>query len=187
MLRPITSPLLMSLLLTMSTAHSQTITESRDDARGVSFVSVQFSSEEISDLQTLGGLFSSTDRVTLGVSGLVFDETPGAGEFVLWLRHDGGKRWFVGPAAQPLTIRLDDSRLIQPIAQFQPAPARARAARSNLTERLEFVLSPQDFADILAAERATIVITTVLGTIEKELTSSEQSTLGRLSRRLSES
>lgn len=187
MAKSIASLALTGLLFTFaSAALSQAITESRDESRGVSFVSVQFSSDEISDLQTLGGLFAGTDRVTLGVSGLVFDERPGAGEFLLWLRHEGGKRWFVGPASQPLTIRLDDERLIQPSAQFQPTPAGTRSGRSGLTERLEFVLSPRDFGDILAANKVTVVITTVLGTIEKQLSAEELSTLGRLNRRLSD-
>lgn len=176
--------LAVSLCLFSSAVFPQAITESRDDARGVTFVSVQFSSDEISDLQTLGGLFSGTDRVTLGVSGLVFDESPTAGEFILWLRHDGGKRWFVGPAAQPLTIRLDDQRLIQPSAQFQPTVSGGE--RSSLTERLEFVLSPQDFEAVLDAGKVAVVITTVLGTIEKQLTAEELATLVRLSRRLSD-
>ena len=90
--------LLALTILSSPQAAAQAATEFRDPARGVTFYSKQVSVEKIQNLQTKGGLFGDTDQVAIGVSAFFFDESEFVDDFVLWMRHDGPRRWIAARA-----------------------------------------------------------------------------------------
>ena len=118
--------------------------------------------------------------MTLGISALVFDDRS-VDHFVIWLRHDGPRRWFTGSGAPPLTIQAGDM-------QFRPLPIhRARALATGgepLTEKLEFALSTNDLAAITNADQVNVELNTVLGTVNKQLEAGTLTTLRRFRERI---
>lgn len=122
-------------------------------------------------LQARGGRFSSSDVVTLGLSAFFFDESEAVDDYLIWMRHDGPRRWFVGSIERPVTIRFDDNVI-------QPAPLHrsALAGESNdtpLIEKLEFTLRPSDLESISTVQQVVIEVTTLLGTVAKTLSAEE--------------
>ncbi len=174
--------LIFLLALGSPRAESQATTEMRDSLRGVTFYSLQISTDSMTSLQTQGGLFAQSDLMTLGVSALVFDEGGSVEEYVLWLRHDGPRSWFTADLEQPLTLRIDDT-------SWQSAPLHTsrpsgRDASGPLVEKLEFVVAVDDFQSLLSADAVTVELATVLGTVEKALSESERLALRRFETRV---
>ena len=156
-------------LLLSNHAAAQAATEFRDPARGVTFYSKQVSVEKIQDLQTKGGLFGDTDEVAIGVSAFFFDESEFVDDFVLWMRHDGPRRWIAASTPLPLTINVDES-------QFEPLPIHQSLPTARVgpfIERMEFSISPEEFVEMLDAEYVSFELGTLLGTMVKELTADE--------------
>jgi len=161
-------------VLAATTVRAQS-TEVRDPVRGVTYYSTQISMDAKTELQERGGLFSESDLMTLGLSAFFFDESESVEEYVLWIRHDGPRRWFVGDIERPLQIRLDD-RTIDP-APFHRSRAADSGNASPLVEKLEFALHPEGIAAIAQAAEASIVVTTLLGSVVKQLGPAEQAAI----------
>ena len=158
-------------------SQAQAVTEMHDPLRGVTFYSVQISTDPTTALQTTGSLFGESDLMTLGLSAFFFDESGTIDEYVLWLRHDGPRSWFTSNLEFPLTLWLDGEK-------WQSAPLHvSRPAGSGesgpFIEKLEFVLETNDLKTLLAADSATIELVTAMGTVEKTLSASERSALRR--------
>ena len=75
--------LLVLMVLMPRQAESQVATEMRDPLRGVTFYSLQISTDPMTALQTRGGLFAQSDLMTLGLSAFFFDESDTVDEYVL--------------------------------------------------------------------------------------------------------
>lgn len=167
-----TMSLVCLLTLAPLRAESQAATEVRDSLRGITFYSLQISTDSMTSLQTQGSLFAQSDLMTLGFSALFFDESDTVEEYVLWLRHDGPRRWFTSDLEQPLTLRLDDVRWQSaPLHISRPA---GRDGSGPLVEKLEFVVTADEFQALLNADAVTIELVTVLGTVVKALSESER-------------
>ena len=151
-------PALMLIALLPVLALGQATMELRDPLRGVTLYTLQISTDPMTEVQVQGGLFADNDLMTLGISALVFDDSS-VSEYVLWLRHDGPRRWFAGAASPPLTIKAGDL-LIEPtpIHRSQRSVTKGR----GLVEKLEFRLSPGDLAEIVAASSVSVDLQTVL-------------------------
>ena len=156
---------------------AQAVTEVRDPLRGLTFYSAQISTDPITAVQTEGSRFSRTDQVTLGLSALFFDESDSVDEYVLWLRHDGPRRWFVGSDDTPLRINLDGSS-----TDYSPLHRSGTGETSGATpliEKLEFSISPEALREIIGADSVTIELQTLLGQVVKTLTLAEHGAISR--------
>lgn len=172
--RSLVAVLLAPALLFAGGGHAAT-TEVRDEVRGATFYSAEISSDQKTSLQTRGGRFSSSDVMTLGLSAFFFDESETVDDYVIWMRHDGPRRWFVGSIERPVVIRFDGN-VIQP----EPLHRSALADESNdtpLIEKLEFTLLPADLNAISSSQQVVIEVTTLLGTVTKTLSAEEISAI----------
>lgn len=158
-------------------AEAQASTEFRDALRGVTFYSVVVSTDAQVDLQVEGSRFANSDRMTLGLSALFFDESDDVDDYVLWLRHDGPRRWFTGPTEPPLRLIIDDkSTQLTPLHALRPGDA---GTAGQFVEKLEFSLGPAKFEELLGAESVTMELTTLLGLVEKRLNKNELEVIRR--------
>lgn len=151
-------------------ADAQAFTEFRDPLRGVTFYSVQISTDRMQDLQHEGSRFASNDEVTLGLSAFFFDESDVIDDYVLWLRHDGPRRWFTGSKMRPLDIVVDGDI-------SSPAPLHTLRSDAEevgpFIEKLEFTLHPLELEKLLSAEDISLELHTLLGSLEKTLNDDE--------------
>jgi hypothetical protein len=151
-------------------AGAQAFTEFRDPLRGVTFYSVQISTDPMQELQHEGSSFASNDEMTLGLSAFFFDESDVVDDYVLWLRHDGPRRWFTGSKMHPLDVVIDGNI-------SSPAPLhtlRSDAAEVGpFIEKLEFTLHPLELEKLISAESVALELHTLLGSLEKRLDEDE--------------
>ena len=157
-------------------AEAQAFTEFRDPLRGVTFYSVQITTDPLIELQHDGSQFSQNDQMTLGLSAFFFDESDTIDEYVLWLRHDGPRRWFTGSRLYPLDLIIDD-------VITTPAPLhtlRSEEERAGpFIEKLEFALTPDAFGELLGAGTVTLHLNTLLGSLDKTLSDDEKRAMQR--------
>lgn len=161
------------VLSTVQPAHAQTqtSTEVRDPLRGVTFFSTSVSTDSLIALQMRGSSFSSSDTMTLGFSAFLFDESETVDEYVLWLRHDGPRRWLAGDIKRPLTLYLDG--VATDYAPFHLLRPRDNSNRDMFVEKLEFALNPKSFQALLTASEVTLELRTLLGAVKKTFSSAE--------------
>lgn len=157
-------------------AQAQAFTEFRDPLRGVTFYSVQISTDRLQDLQHEGSQFASNDEVTLGLSAFFFDESDVIDDYVLWLRHDGPRRWFTGSKMRPLDVVIDGNIT-------SPAPLHTLRSDADeigpFIEKLEFSLHPTKLENLMTAEDVSVELHTLLGSMEKALNAEEVSAIKR--------
>ena len=166
----ICAALLVAAFLVPAPAPAQT-TELRDAVRGVTYYSTQISSDPKTALQIDGSLFSGSDVMTLGLSAFFFDESGSVDEYVIWMRHDGPRRWFIGDIDRPVEIFAGDS-VLRPAPSHRsrlPEPTRSEP----LIEKLEFAISPAELDAMVNSDEVVIEVTTLLGTVVKRLTAAE--------------
>ncbi len=153
-------------------AEAQPYTEFRDPLRGVTFYSMQVSTDSLTSLQMEGSGFSSADRMTLGFSAFFFDESETVDEYVLWLRHDGPRRWVSGDVQRPLTLDLDGVATAH--APFHMLRPSGSSDSDLFVEKMEFALDPESFQSLLDAGAVALELRTLLGTVEKSLSATER-------------
>ncbi len=168
---------IVALTFVQQRADAQAFTEIRDPLRGVTLYSAQISSDPLTSLQVEGSVFSSSDQMTLGFSAFFFDESDSVDEYVLWLRHDGPRRWFSSSQERPLKLFLDELTLA--LAPQHNTQSGTQATSGPLVEKKEFELVPNDFRALLAASEITIELTTSLGVVEKVLSETERAAIAR--------
>lgn len=162
--------------ITPRSADAQAFTEFRDPLRGVTFYSVQIKTDPMMELQHEGSQFSQSDQMTLGLSAFFFDESDTIDEYVLWLRHDGPRRWFTGSRLHPLDLIVDDVvSTPPPLHTLRSEEERA----GPFIEKLEFALTPGAFSELLGAETVTLHLNTLLGSLDKTLTADEMEVMQR--------
>lgn len=145
---------------------AQAFTEFRDPLRGVTFYSVQISTDRMQDLQHEGSRFASNDEMTLGLSAFFFDESDVIDDYVLWLRHDGPRRWFTGSQMRPLDVVIDgDSTSLTPLHTLRSDVEEV----GPFIEKLEFTLHPLELDRLLSAEDITLELHTLIGSLAKTL------------------
>lgn len=162
---------LVGAITVSATAAAQGIIEIRDPLRGVTFYSVQISTDQLSELQVGPGRFSDDDRMTLGVSAFVFDELLAPSDYTIWLRHDGPRRWLTGENNRPLVIDFGASS-IRPIPLHVLSPTLV-TDNGPFVEKLEFALRPDEFQSLVNSIDPVLELTTLLGRIEKPLAAAE--------------
>ncbi|MBT8441900.1 MAG: hypothetical protein KJO76_05890, partial [Gammaproteobacteria bacterium] len=113
----------------------------------------------------------------LGLSAFFFDESSSVDEYVMWMRHDGPRRWFVGENARPVEIHLDDLSL-EP-APFHRSRTPEGSSAEPLIEKLEFALSPRELDAIIDSNSVEVEVNTLLGTVVKVLSADEIAAIGR--------
>jgi hypothetical protein len=148
------------------------IVDVRDPLRGITFYSVQLSTDTLIELQIGPGRFSTEDVMTLGVSALMFDENARPDEYVLWLRHDGPARWLTDVTTLPLKI----AGVAEPLTPTPLHVLRQDQGKDAgpFVEKLEFALTPEQFEEMLESESLTLQLSTLLGTVEKVLSEAER-------------
>ncbi len=182
-LNRIATPLLLLFVTALPLrVEAQAFTEFRDPLRGVTFYSVQISTDPLTDLQVEGSRFAANDRMTLGFSAFFFDESDVIDDYVIWLRHEGPRRWFTGSNNdRPLRLLLDDeSSEPMPLHVLPPGGPDS----GPFVEKLEFALPPPQFLALMNAESAVIELTTLLGLVEKRLDQEELAAIQRFNERV---
>lgn len=169
--------LLVLIVIVPGHARAQASTEFRDPLRGFTLYSVKISTDSLTKLRVGGGGFTSDDRMTLGFSAFFFDESDVVDDYVLWLRHDGPRRWLTGHNELPLRITLD-SKISEPKPLHIVRPTDAPGS-GQFIEKLEFILSSAQFEALLNAESVLLEVTTLLGLIEKQLSAAELEAIRR--------
>lgn len=160
---------LAGLVLPAAYAAAQPRTELRDPLRGVSFHSIELSEGPLNELEIIEGSFADTDRLTLGLSALVFDGSPNADEYVLWIRHEG-RRWLDFGTGIPVVVSVDGKPF--PLAQVR-APQPFVGDGSRLFEKIEFHLSEPELALLLDAQSVRVRLQSGNGIADKRLTNEE--------------
>lgn len=172
-------------ILTLHThepAHAQAFTEFRDPLRGVTFYSVQISSDPLTELQGAGSQFGEEDKMTLGLSAFFFDESDVVDDYVLWLRHDGPRQWFTGNNPQPLRTVIDGEPMdFSPLHATKPGMA---LGAGPFVEKLEFEFLPPEFHALAKSDSVTLELTTLLGVVEKSLSNTELEAIRSFDRRV---
>ena len=180
--RVITCLIVLCVLILSATAHGQPYTEARDPLRGVTYFSVQVSTDQLVNIQLEGGRFSDSDEMTLGLSAFFFDELNAVTDFVMWLRHDGPRKWFTGYEPEPVTITIDkqDIELI-PLHILRPQPS---PHDGQFIEKIEVSLSPELFREMIESSSVTIGLRTFQGLVSKRLTDDEIQILNEFQNRI---
>ena len=156
-------------------AQAEAIIDLHDPLRGITFYSVQLSTDKLSALQIGPGRFSADDLMTMGISVLIFDETAEPEEYVLWLRHDGPARWLVDIRMSPIRIS-GDSEVLAPMPLHVLRQDAGKDA-GPFVEKLEFSLTPAQFNALVESEEISVQLATLLGAVEKTLTATEKDSL----------
>ncbi|MEM9529856.1 MAG: hypothetical protein AAGA23_02935 [Pseudomonadota bacterium] len=158
------------------------LTEFHDPQRGLKFSSIQMPAVSLVALQEMDGKFVASDELVMGMSALVLDEAGTAEEFILWMKHEGPRRWFINPQAQPLSILLEDRRVT-------PTPRHIELNLENASQpfvdKLEFALSPELARILLSEKTISLRLETLMGTIKKDLTPEMITKLRNFTQRLS--
>lgn len=162
--------------------HAEALTESRDPVRGVSFYSVQLESAPLWQIQTAGSRFSPDDAITVGLSAMVSDDNAQVMEYILWLRHDGPRSWLLGALDQPLTIQLEDRRLLP--LPLHVARQTGDSVPEPYIEKLEFALPPRLVKILLDEPSVVLKLETALGEVQKPLEPHMIETLRELTRKM---
>lgn len=170
--------------MTYSTAHAQAYTEFRDPLRGVTFYSVQISTDPLLELQSEGSKFSDSDQMTVGLSAFFFDQSDAVDDYVLWLRHDGPRQWFVGVDPLPLTTVIDGKR--KTFAPLHATRPQLASGSGPFVEKLEFEFLPADFQALARSDAVTLELNTLLGVVEKTLGVAELEAIRMFDRRVRE-
>jgi hypothetical protein len=161
----------LALSMLSGKALSNAIVDLHDPLRGITFYSIQLSTDDLRDLEVGPGRFSDKDLMTMGVSALIFDENSQPNEYILWLRHDGPARWLVD-------VRMSPIRLVGDTETLAPLPLhilRQEQGKDSgpFVEKLEFALRPEEFDMLLQSESVVVQLSTLLGAIEKTLSDEE--------------
>lgn len=166
---------LFAWFVSVQDAHAQASTVVRDELRGVTFHSIEISRDDLKTLQVGPGVFSEQDRMTLGLSALVFDESPMFVEYVLWVRHDG-RRWLTSSIDRAVTITVDGERL-EPEIIHTPHPDSA--ITSLCAGQIELRLTANQIQQLINGRTVILGIVTSTGAIEKTLTGDETERIRR--------
>ncbi len=162
--------LLLVALLLGDVAMAQARTEVRDALRGLSFVSEQLSDQQLNELDVLAGQFPDSDRLAVGLSAMIYDNTDSPAEYVLWLRHEG-RRWLTFSATAPVSLRVDgDSLSLDALRQSQPSVEPS----GRFLEKLEYRLTPAELATIGRGADVRLRLRSDTGTVEKRLSADER-------------
>lgn len=170
-LRVISSLVALCVAILSTAVNAQPYTEVRDQARGATYLSVQISTDSLSEIQAEGGRFSNLDEMTLGLSALFFDEFSHVTDFVMWLRHDGPRRWLTGDKPEPVNITMDN-QTVELIPMHMSRPQQP-PHEGPFIEKLEFSLSPELFRKVISSSAVTIDLRTFQGLVSKRLTDRE--------------
>ena len=166
---------LLGLVLAPSVVFANVYTEMRDTIRGVTYYSVEVSSNPLTEIQMKGGRFFDTDVMTLGFSALYFDEDAEVSEILMWLRHDGPRRWLVDDAEYKARVTADDQVLeLVPLHVSRPDKP---SSNGFFTEALEFSIAPEAFKQVSQSKEIVISFNTIQGTVSKTLTALETESL----------
>lgn len=167
--RQLFSCLLLGTVLLSAMAGAQSRTEIRDAIRGVSFVTQQLSDDLLSQLRIVTGEFAPDDRLAVGMSAMVFDDSQEPQDYVLWLRHEG-RVWLSFPSEDPVSLTVDGANIdLEPLRQSQPFTG----PDGRLLEKMEFRLDVADLASIGQAKDVRLRLAAESGTVEKRLSANE--------------
>ena len=156
-------------MLSVATANSLPRTEIRDPVRGVSFSSIEVSTQTINSLEVIEGTFGETDSLVVGISSLSFDESEGVDDFILWLRHEG-RTWLRFDIDQPVSFEVDGQELaLEQLRATQPFVGTA----SRMFEKVEFRLDEASFKQLVQGNEISIILRSDSGIVEKTLTDEE--------------
>ena len=159
-------------MLIAASALAQTRTEIRDPLRGVSFHSISLGNDPVNSLAVLDGTFSDSDRLTVGLSVLVFDASHLADQHILWVRHEG-RRWLDFGFGDPVVVEANGSKLaLEPLRASQPS-----VGSGTLYEKIEFKLDQDDLAAIIESTHVKVRLSSGNGVVEKVLSAAEIASL----------
>jgi len=140
-------------------------TEIRDPVRGVSFDSIEISDRAINSLEVIEGTFGDSDSLVVGMSALIFDESDGVDEYILWLRHEG-RSWLQLDIDQPVSFEVDGQEL--QLEQLR-ASQRFVGTAGRMFEKVEFRLDETAIERLVQGDEISITLRSDSGVVEKTL------------------
>jgi hypothetical protein len=156
-------------VLCAQSALAQMRTEVRDPLRGVSFHSVGLGDDAVNSLQVVEGTFADSDRLTLGLSVLVFDASHVTDEYILWIRHEG-RRWLDFNTADQVVVEVNGERLpLEPLRASQPFVGES----ARFFEKIELKLTANDVAQLIRGNTVKVQLRSNNGVVDKWLTREE--------------
>ena len=159
-----------------SVSYAQNVIEIRDPLRGVSYYSVELSTDPLNELQFVENLFPENESITIGISALFFDESRAVDEYILWFHHDGERKWFSASQEYPLTIHVGD---YDKVVDYLHITTSGMNQDAFFSEKLEFKLTAEEFLSIVDSDSVSFELTTALGNITKTLNKDEITALLR--------
>jgi hypothetical protein len=135
----------------------------QDPGRGVTFQSIEFSDDRISDLTVIDGEFSDSDRLAIGFSAAILDGAADPYRYVIWIRHEG-RRWLDTEAITPLELLVDGE--LVPL-EYLRAPQPFVGANGLFYELIEREISPMHFHLFAGASEAIVRFSANSGHVEK--------------------
>lgn len=150
-------------------ASAQMRSEMRDPVRGVSFHSIEISTQPINALDVVAGSFADADRLSIGLSAMIFDGASEVDSWILWIRHEG-RRWLDYDRIMPVNIVANGSALdIESLRSPQPFVGEAGLRY----EKLEFQLDAETLRLLVDAKNIVIELRTDNGDVDKHLSRNE--------------
>ena len=150
-------------------ALGQLRSEMRDPVRGISFHSIEISSEAMNDLDLIRGSFGDTDELAVGLSAMAFDGVPEIDSWIFWVRHEG-RRWLDYDRVTPVSLMADGEPLeLEPLRSPQPFVGEG----GRMHEKLEFHIAAPEMSRLLAAESAVVSLRSDNGDVDKSFASEE--------------
>ncbi len=165
---------ILTTILFSSVASAQGVIEIRDPLRGVSYYSVEVSSDPLNELHFIDDRFPQDDSLTIGISALFFDESKTVDEYIVWFHHDGERKWFSTTHNNDLTVHVGETDKIFDYLHLTTSGTNEGVIFS---EKIEFKLTAEEFLSILDADSVGFELSTALGRITKNLNQDELTAL----------
>jgi len=159
-----------------TTGHTQSPT-----AVDVYLSSVEISNKPLSgNWQVIGGEFSDTDRIRIGLDVAAFDGSSII-QYILWIAYEG-RRWPSFDPERMLRLTIDDSTHIMELFR-RTSPV---LVGGQITDKFEFRVKEDQLNEILQGKDVSFTITSGNATATRELHSEEKETLRSFIRQVGE-
>jgi len=143
--------------------------------------SIEINNEPLIDnWQVIGGEFSDTDRIRIGLDVTVFDGSS-ISQYVLWIAYEG-RRWPKFDPERLLRVTIDDSTHIMELFRRTPPVL----VGDQMTDKFEFRIKRDQLNEILQGKDVSFTVSLGNATATTELHSEEKETLRSFVRQVGE-
>lgn len=164
--------LIFALLLIPIHAQSQgqPLTEIRDPIRGITFYSKELSVVPAASLKLDKASTIEPGQLALGISAFYYDTSELAGEYLMWLRHDGSTPWFNEAPSEPLLLSIEEINLD---LKSMHTTSLAADGEHEYMETATFSLTTLEFLQLLSANSITLNLQSSRANVSKKISAEE--------------